>query len=106
VDTPYYKYHVFFCTNQRTDGRPCCQNNRATEMRSYMKKRIKELGQSGKGQVRVNTAGCLDRCDLGPVIVIYPQGTWYTYLDEEDVDEIIESLLADGKPIARLHIKD
>jgi len=106
VDTPYYKYHVFFCTNQRTDGRPCCQNNRATEMRSYMKKRIKELGQSGKGQVRVNTAGCLDRCDLGPVIVIYPQGTWYTYLDEEDVDEIIDSLLADGKPIARLHIKD
>ena len=75
-------------------------------MRSYMKKRIKELGQSGKGQVRVNTAGCLDRCDLGPVIIIYPQGTWYTYLDEEDVDEIIESLLADGKPVARLHIKD
>lgn len=75
-------------------------------MRSYMKKRIKELGLSGKDQVRVNTAGCLDRCDLGPVIVIYPQGTWYTYLDEEDVDEIIESLLADGKPIARLHIKD
>ena len=106
MDTSYYKYHVFFCTNQRTDGRPCCQNSRATEMRSYMTKRIKELGQSGKGQVRVNTAGCLDRCDLGPVIVIYPQGIWYTYLDEEDVDEIIESLLADGKPVARLHIKD
>ena len=106
MDTPYYKHHVFFCTNQRTDGRPCCQDSRAAEMRSYMKKRIKESGHSGKGQIRVNTAGCLDRCDLGPVMVIYPEGTWYTYLDEEDVDEIIESLLSGGSPIKRLRIRD
>ena len=106
MDTPYYKHHVFFCTNQRTDGRPCCQDSRAAEMRSYMKKRIKESGHSGKGQIRVNTAGCLDRCDLGPVMVIYPEGTWYTYLDEEDVDEIIERLLAGGSPIKRLRIRD
>ena len=106
MDTPYYKHHVFFCTNQRTDGRPCCQDSRAAEMRSYMKKRIKESGHSGKGQIRVNTAGCLDRCDLGPVMVIYPEGTWYTYLDEEDVDEIIESLLSGGSPIKRLRIMD
>jgi (2Fe-2S) ferredoxin len=75
-------------------------------MRSYMKKRIKESGHSGKGQVRVNTAGCLDRCDLGPVIVIYPKGIWYTYLDEEDIDEIIESLLSGGRPVQRLLITD
>ena len=106
MDTPYYKHHVFFCTNQRTDGRPCCQDSRAAEMRSYMKKRIKESGHSGKGQIRVNTAGCLDRCDLGPVMVIYPEGTWYTYLDEEDIDEIIESLLPGGKPVKRLRISD
>lgn len=106
MDTPYYKHHVFFCTNQRTDGRPCCQDSRAAEMRSYMKKRIKESGHSGKGQIRVNTAGCLDRCDLGPVMVIYPEGTWYTYLDEEDVDEIIESLLSGRGPIKRLRIRD
>jgi (2Fe-2S) ferredoxin len=102
VVTSYYKYHVFFCINQRTDGRPCCQDNRAAEMRDYMKKKIKKSGQSGKGQIRVNTAGCLDRCDLGPVIVIYPQDIWYTYLDEEDIDEIIESLSTDGRPIERL----
>ena len=106
MDTPYYKYHVFFCTNQRTDGRACCQDCRAAEMRSYMKKRIKESGHSGKGQIRVNTAGCLDRCDLGPVMVIYPQAIWYTYLDEEDIDEIIENLLSEGRPIKRLQIKD
>ena len=75
-------------------------------MRSYMKKRIKASGHSGRGQIRVNTAGCLDRCDLGPVMVIYPEGTWYTYLDEEDIDEIIESLLSGGNPVKRLRISD
>ena len=54
MDIPYYKYHVFFCTNQRQDSRPCCQDNRAAEMRSYMKQKIKESGHSGKGEIRVN----------------------------------------------------
>ena len=102
----YYKYHVFFCTNQRNDDRPCCQNHNATEMRDYMKKRIKAAGKSGKGQIRVNQAGCLDRCDSGPVVVIYPQETWYTYMDEEDIDEIIDSLLNDSGPVERLLIRD
>ena len=106
MDTSYYKYHVFFCTNQRQDGRPCCQDNRAAEIRSYMKQKIKEAGHSGKGKIRVNTAGCLDRCDLGPVMVIYPQNTWYTYLDEEDIDEIINSLINEDGPVERLQIKE
>jgi (2Fe-2S) ferredoxin len=71
-----------------------------------MKKKIKESGLSGKGQIRVNTAGCLDRCDLGPVIVIYPQGIWYTYLDEEDIDEIINSLVNDDVPVQRLLLSE
>ncbi|MEA1890048.1 MAG: (2Fe-2S) ferredoxin domain-containing protein [Pseudomonadota bacterium] len=104
MDTSYYKYHVFFCTNQRIDGRPCCQDCHAAEMRSYMKKRIKEEDLSGVGKVRVNTAGCLDRCDLGPVMVIYPQAVWYTYLDEEDIDEIIDSLVNDTGQVERLLI--
>ena len=106
MDTSYYKYHVFFCTNQRTDGRACCEDCNAAEMRSYMKKRIKQEGKTGKGKIRVNTAGCLDRCDLGPVIVIYPQETWYTYLDEEDIDEIIDSLINDGEQVERLLIRE
>jgi (2Fe-2S) ferredoxin len=71
-----------------------------------MKTRIKLAGQAGKGKIRVNTAGCLDRCDLGPVIVIYPQAVWYTYLDEEDIDEIIDSLINDGEQIERLLVRE
>ena len=63
-----------------------------------------ELGLSGAGKIRVNQAGCLDRCEEGPVCVVYPEGTWYTYVDETDVDEIIESHLVDGNPVDRLKI--
>jgi len=71
-----------------------------------MKKRIKEEGESGAGKIRINTAGCMDRCDRGPVMVIYPQAVWYTYLDEEDIDEIIDSLINDGRQIGRLLISE
>lgn len=57
-------------------------------MKDYVKKRVKELKLNGEGKVRVNAAGCLDRCELGPCIVVYPEGTWYTYVDRQDIDEI------------------
>ncbi len=98
----YYKYHVFFCTNRREGGQPCCQNFKAAELRAYAKRRCKDLGIHGPGQVRINTAGCLDRCSEGPVIVVYPEGIWYSYVDEEDLDEIIEEHLLHGRPVARL----
>ncbi len=100
----YYQYHVFFCTNQREDGTQCCQQYHAQDMRDYAKQRVKSLGLSGPGKVRVNSAGCLDRCALGPVAVVYPEGTWYTYVDKEDVDEIIDSHLRQGKIVDRLKI--
>ena len=100
----YYKYHVFFCTNSREPGVQCCEQCNATEIRAYAKKRIKLLGLSGEGKVRINTAGCLDRCELGPVLVVYPEETWYSYLDREDIDEIIESHLVGGKVVERLLI--
>lgn len=100
----YYKYHVFFCINQRTDGRACCQDHNAIAMRDYMKKRIKEESLSGEGGVRVNQAGCLDRCELGPVMVIYPEGTWYNYLDEEDIDDVINQHIKGGQQVTRLLI--
>jgi (2Fe-2S) ferredoxin len=101
---PYYKYHVFFCTNERDDGRPCCAAKDAKAMRDYTKARVKELGLAGKGKVRVNNAGCFDRCEEGPVVVVYPEGTWYTYVDREDLDEIIASHLTTGKVVERLKI--
>jgi len=73
-------------------------------MRHYAKQKIKDLGLAGEGKVRVNQAGCLDRCEEGPVCVVYPEGTWYTYVDEADIDEIIESHLIKGIPVQRLKI--
>ena len=100
----FYEHHVFFCTNQRSDGRACCQDNGASEVRDYAKKRIKELELSGEGKVRINSAGCLDRCDSGPVLVVYPEETWYTFVDKEDVDEIIAEHLVNGRSVPRLQI--
>jgi (2Fe-2S) ferredoxin len=73
-------------------------------MRDYVKKRIKEMGLAGKGGVRINTAGCLDRCAEGPVIVVYPDDVWYTYVDKEDLDEIIEEHLVGERIVERLKI--
>lgn len=98
----YYRYHVFFCTNLRTDGTACCQRYDARAMRDYVKQRSKELGLAGPGGVRINTAGCMDRCAEGPVLVIYPEAVWYTYLDREDLDEIITEHLCQGRVVQRL----
>ncbi len=101
---PYYRYHVFFCTNQRAGGEPSCEQHGALAMRDYMKKRCKELKLNGPGGVRINTAGCLDRCGEGPVVVIYPEAVWYTWVDREDMDEIIEKHLRQGQVVERLKI--
>jgi (2Fe-2S) ferredoxin len=100
----YYKHHVFFCCNQRTDGRACCNDKGATRVREYAKQKTKQLGLAGLGKVRINQAGCLDRCEQGPVIVVYPEEVWYTYVDEEDVDEIIQEHLVHGRVVGRLRI--
>ena len=101
----YYKYHVFFCVNQREAGEACCNDLGAQQARDYAKKQIKQLGMDGEGQVRINQAGCLGRCEHGPVMVVYPQETWYTYVDNEDIDEIIEQHLQNDKIVERCRIK-
>jgi len=100
----YYQRHVFFCCNQREPGAQCCNNHGSQEIRDYAKGRVKELKLSGEGKVRVNTAGCLDRCDEGPVLVIYPEAVWYSYVDREDVEEIITEHLQNGRIVERLRI--
>ncbi len=97
-----FKHHLFFCLNERSNGENCCSQHNAFELFTYAKNRIKELGLSGAGKIRVNKAGCLDACNLGPVMVIYPEGTWYTFIDTEDIEEIIQSHLIKGKPVERL----
>jgi len=102
----YYQRHVFFCTNDRGPDadRPSCAQCGSARLRDYAKQRVKELGLHGPGQVRVNNSGCLDRCEEGPACVVYPEGVWYTYVDEFDIDEIIESHLVGGVPVERLKI--
>lgn len=100
----YYERHVFFCCNQRDGTRESCNAKGATESRDYAKGRVKALGLSGEGKVRINQAGCLDRCDEGPVIVVYPEAVWYTYVDQADIDEIIAEHVVHGRVVERLKI--
>ena len=100
----YYQHHVFFCCNQREPPERCCANNDAQAMQQYAKRRIKALGLSGKDRVRINRAGCLDRCEEGPVIVVYPEEIWYTYVDKQDIDEIIDRHIVGGEIVERLRI--
>ena len=100
----HYRHHVFFCTNLREPGRTCCGRCGAADLRAYAKERIKALGLSGRGGVRINTAGCMDRCEEGPVIAVYPDAVWYTYVDQEDIDEIIDRHLVNGEVVERLLI--
>ena len=98
---PYYEAHVFACINERPEGHPrgCCSAGGAVRLRNYMKARAKELGIPA---VRINQSGCLDRCELGPVMVIYPEGVWYRYDSAEDVDEILKTHLIEGRRVERL----
>lgn len=98
----YFQRHIFFCLNDRDEGRSSCAHRDSVKMQEHAKKRCKQLGISGPGQVRVNKSGCLDRCEEGPVAVVYPEGVWYTYVDREDIDEIVDSHLRDGKIVERL----
>ena len=101
----HYQKHVFFCTNQRAAGEDCCNNLGAQRMRDYVKDKVKSLGLSAEGnRIRINSAGCMDRCSEGPVLVVYPEGVWYTYVDEQDLDEIIEQHLKNGRVVERLKI--
>ncbi len=97
----FYKYHVFFCTHQRDDaeGKAYCMQHDAQGLRDHAKQRVKDLKLK---KVRINNAGCLNRCAQGPMMVVYPQGVWYQYHNQADVDEIIEQHLVQGQIVERL----
>jgi (2Fe-2S) ferredoxin len=100
----YYRHHIFFCLNVRDRGEACCAQHDAQAAFDHCKARIKALGMNGPGGVRVNKAGCLDRCAGGPVAVVYPDETWYTFVDRADLDEIVQSHLVEGRPVERLKL--
>lgn len=98
----YYERHIFFCLNQRDNGQDCCAQHQAQEAFDRCKSQVKALGLAGAGKVRVNKAGCLDRCAGGPIAVVYPEAVWYSYVDASDIDEIVTSHLRDGVVVQRL----
>ena len=99
---PYFEKHIFFCLNQREGGQACCANQGAQAAFEHCKASVKAAGLAGAGKVRVNKAGCLDRCAGAPVAVVYPEGVWYTFVDNSDIDEIVESHLKNGVVVERL----
>ena len=100
----YFKHHIFFCLNEREadDPRGDCLRHGALNGQEYVKGQAKKLGLLGEGKVRVNKAGCLDRCEHGPVCVVYPDNVWYQYVDESDLDEIISEHLQNDRVVERL----
>ena len=100
----FYDRHIFVCTNVRPDGHPrgCCKAKGSEHLRDYMKARAKELGIKN---TRVNSAGCLDRCELGPSLVIYPEGVWYAPKTTADIDEILQHHLIEGGRVSHLMMR-
>lgn len=103
----FYRAHIFVCTNERPDNHPrgSCARKGAEKLRNYMKARAKELGMGLEDGVRVNNAGCLERCELGPTIVIYPEGIWYRAETFADIDEILETHVKQGGRVTRLLLR-
>ena len=88
----YYQKHLYFCINHRENGKKCCQEW------------VRNQGLGGAGGVRVSSSGCMGRCSEGPILVVYPEGVWYTYASFEDIDEILNQHIKDDKKVERLLI--
>ncbi len=102
---PYFESHLFVCCNRRPDGhaRGSCAAKGSERLRDYMKARAKEMGLGG---IRVNMAGCLDRCELGPCMVIYPEGVWYRIGSAADIDTVLAEHVRDGGRARNLLLAD
>ena len=101
---PVLDRHVFVCTNERdpSDARGCCAARGGDEVASWFKEEVHARGW--RGRIRANKCGCLDQCALGPTVVVYPEGTWYSPRTREDVQAICERHLANGEVVEDLLI--
>jgi len=101
-----FEKHIFICENERPADHPrgCCKNKNSVAIREKFKTRLKEL--SLNTSIRANGSLCLDACEFGPTIVVYPEQIWYGGVSENDIEEIIQSHLINNKPVDRLKIQD
>lgn len=104
-ESPVYDAHLFMCTNSRPDSHPrgSCAARGSEDLLNHLKKRINELKLPS---TRAQKAGCHERCELGPVLVIYPEGAWYHVKTTADIDAIVEGHLRDGQPVERLKLRN
>ena len=100
-----FEKHIFICENKRPhdDPKGCCADKGSPEIKAKFKQRLQELGL--KSSVRANTSGCLDACEFGVTVLVYPEQIWYGGVTLEDVEEIIQSHIINNKPVKRLFIK-
>lgn len=103
---PRFEKHLFICENKREAGHPrgCCFDKNAAKVKEKFKMRIKELGLNSR--MRANTSGCLDACEYGVTVVVYPEQVWYGGVTVDDVEEIVQNHLINNRPLERLMIKD
>jgi (2Fe-2S) ferredoxin len=99
---PGYTHHIFVCENVRPDGhaRGCCSAKGSAAIRARFKALVREHGLEGR--VRANMAGCLDACESGPTVVVYPEAVWYAGVRVEDCDEIFTRHILNGEVVERL----
>ncbi|GAB6052440.1 NAD(P)H-dependent oxidoreductase subunit E [Magnetospira thiophila] len=104
-ESSYYRHHVFVCGNKRSDDHPrgCCADKNSISLRAYLKIKTKQLELD---DVRINMAGCLDRCENGPVMVIYPEAVWYRCPTKADMDEILTTHILGGGRVDRLMLRN
>lgn len=102
----FYERHIFVCVNQKDNGKKCCAEGGSPEFATYLKERLVEKGLHGPGKNRVTTTKCLGRCSIGPSLVIYPEGVWYNFSTESDLDRIIDEHISQNKVIETLKIAD
>lgn len=101
----FYTPHIFACTNTRPADHPrgSCGGQGAEALRQYMREKLKA---SGLPDARANMAGCLDQCENGPVLVVYPEGIWYRAATKQDIDRIVDEHLVAGKIVTDLQLTE
>jgi (2Fe-2S) ferredoxin len=103
---PSLQRHVFVCINERPPGHPkgCCKARGGVEVRDRLKEVLAARGLAKR--IRANNAGCLDQCEHGVTVVVYPEQVWYGHVTPADIEEIVEKHLIGGEVVTRLLLPD
>jgi (2Fe-2S) ferredoxin len=101
---PPYERHIFVCVNERPPNSPkgCCSAKDSRDTHARLKRAVAEAGLGDR--VRVNLSGCLDQCEHGATVVVYPEGVWYGHVTPEDAEEIFREHVVNGRPVERLRL--